>query len=170
MKYLLSLLLLTTGLTSFAQGRTSPCKTDPVYRQFDFWAGTWEVFGKNGKKAGDSKIEIILDSCVVLENWTSANGGYAGKSFNSYNARTGQWQQNWVDNMAGSIEYVKGGLENNVMVFYTAPYNHSKDTIAIRKLSFHSLSKQKVRQHSEISKDGQKTWVTEYDLEYRRKE
>ena len=163
-------LFLLISILSQAQNRPSPCRTDPVFRQFDFWTGSWEVYGLNGKKAGDSKIELILDSCVVLENWTSANGGYAGKSFNSYNATTGNWQQNWVDNMGGSIEYVKGSLTNGVMVFFTAPFNFSKDTVAVRRLSFHSLSKNKVRQHSEISKDDQKTWVTEYDLEYRRKE
>lgn len=167
---LFTFFLFAISFSSDAQNQPSPCKTNPVYRQFDFWTGSWDVYGLNGKKAGESTIEIILDSCVILENWTSANGGFAGKSYNSYNARTGQWQQNWVDNMGGSIEYVRGGMENHVMVFYTAPYNHSKDTIAIRKLSFHFLAKNKVRQHSEITKDGRKTWVTEYDLEYRRKD
>ena len=163
-------LILLMPLFSLSQSRPSPCNTDPLYRQFDFWIGSWEVYGLNGKKAGDSKIEMILDSCVVLENWKNANGNYAGKSFNSYNARTRQWQQNWVDNMGGSTEYLKGGLQNGVMIFYTPPFQYKKDTLATRKLSFHSLDKNKVRQHAEISKDGEKTWVTEYDLEYRRKE
>ena len=69
-----------------------PCSS-PVYRQFDFWIGEWEAFGPKGKKAGDSKISAILDSCIILEEWTStaANNGvrYAGKSFNTYNATTG---------------------------------------------------------------------------------
>ena len=163
-------LLLLIPLLSAAQNRPSPCTNDPIYRQFDFWIGSWDVYGKNGKKAGESKIELILDSCILLENWKSVNGNFTGKSFNSYNARTGQWQQNWVDNMGGSTEYGKGSFQNGIMVFYTAPFNYKKDTIAIRKLSFHFLEKNKVRQHAEISKDGEKTWMTEYDLEYRRKE
>ena len=68
-----------------------PCSR-PEYRQFDFWIGEWEAFGVNGQKAGDSKISLILDSCIILEEWTSAsvNQGirYAGKSFNTYNAAT----------------------------------------------------------------------------------
>ena len=167
MKALIASILLP--IFAIAQNTGSPCTQDPMYRQFDFWIGSWEVYGKNGKKAGDSRIDLILDSCIVLENWTSANGNYAGKSFNSFNARTGQWQQNWVDNKGGSIEYVKGGIQNSVMIFYTAPFNFKKDTVATRRLSFHSLTNNKVRQHSEISKDGEKSWVTEYDLEYRRK-
>lgn len=151
-----------------AQAQLSPCAADSVYRQFDFWIGHWEVYGKNGK-AGDSKIELILDSCVILENWKSVRGNYAGKSFNTYNKASGQWQQTWVDNKGGSTEFLEGGLANNRMVFKTQPFSFSKDTMAIRRLSFYAQSANLVRQHGEISKDDGVTWTTEYDLEYRRK-
>jgi hypothetical protein len=152
-----------------AQTIKSPCTTDPVYRQFDFWIGEWEAFGPNGKKAGDSKIELILDSCIILENWTSANGGYKGKSFNTFNAATKQWQQTWVDNAGGSTEFLEGKFVGNEMVFRTKPFPFSKDTMAVRRLTFYNLSPDKVRQHGEISKDNGVSWKTEYDLAYRRK-
>jgi hypothetical protein len=149
-----------------------PC-SGPVYRQFDFWIGEWEVYGKNGQKAGDSKISMILDSCVILEEWTSANMTqglrYAGKSFNTYNRRTNQWQQTWVDNVAGSTEYLEGKYENKKMVFLTKPFPLTKDTMAVSRLTFYDLSKDRVRQHFEISKDNGGTWTTQYDLDYRRK-
>ena len=151
------------------QAPPKPCATQPVYRQFDFWIGSWDVYGLNGQKAGESKIELILDSCIILENWTSAKGGYAGKSFNTYNSSSKQWQQTWVDNMGGSTEYLEGKFEDKKMVFATSPFNFSKDTIAVRRLTFHNLGIDKVRQHGEISKDGAVTWRTEYDLEYRRR-
>ena len=97
-----------------------------VYRQFDFWIGEWEAFGVNGKKAGDSKISVILDSCIILEEWTSANMTqgirYAGKSFNTYNNTTKQWQQTWVDNVGGSTEYLAGKYENKKITFLTSPF------------------------------------------------
>lgn len=168
---LLYLALLLGSASAVAQQppSKSPCLTNPVYRQFDFWIGEWEVYGKNGRKAGDSRIDIILDSCIILENWTSANAGYAGKSFNTYNAISGQWQQTWVDNRGGSTEFLEGRYENNRMVFQTKPFPYSKDTVAIRRLTFYNLAPDKVRQHGEISKDGSRTWSTEYDLEYRRR-
>jgi hypothetical protein len=43
------------------------------------------------------------------------------------------------------------------------------DSMAIRRLSFFRLSKDKVRQLGEISKDDGRTWIREYDLEYRRR-
>lgn len=165
------LFCLTLGsMTTVAQ---MPCSA-PAYRQFDFWLGEWEVYGVNGNKAGDSRISILLDSCVILEEWTSANLSkgirYSGKSFNTYNANTGQWQQTWVDNIGGSTEYLKGKFEDNKLIFLTNPFPFNKDTMAIRQLTFTNLGRKKVRQLGEISKDGGVTWTVEYDLEYRRKD
>jgi hypothetical protein len=158
--------------SSLLKAQNKPCST-PVYRQFDFWIGEWEAFGPKGKKAGDSKISAILDSCIILEEWTSAgvvNGlRYAGKSFNTFNATTGQWQQTWVDNVAGSTEYVMGKFDTDKIIFETNPFKFSPDTMAIRKLTFFNLGKDKVRQLGEITKNNGKDWITEYDLEYRRK-
>lgn len=159
-------------LICFLQAQKLPC-SNPVYRQFDFWVGDWEAFGMKGAKAGDSKISIILDSCVVLEEWTSAGTQqglrFAGKSYNTYNNVTKQWQQTWVDNTGGSTEYLEGVYSDNKIVFKSRPFKFKKDSFAVRKLTFYKLSSDKVRQHGEISKDDGSSYVTEYDLEYRRK-
>lgn len=166
---LLCILLLANASPLAAQ---LPC-SGAKYRQLDFWLGEWEVFNKNGQKAGDSKVSAILDSCVLLEEWTSAgmNQGiqYTGKSFNTFNRSTNQWQQTWVDNTGSSIEYLEGKFDNKKIIFQTKPYKYSKDTMAVLKLTFHDLGKDQVKQHGEISKDNGATWVTQYELEYRRK-
>ncbi len=173
MRKILLLLIPLTIINSICKGQTAPCNSAPEYRQFDFWIGEWEVYGLKGQKAGESKIELILDSCIILENWKSASlfkgRYYSGKSFNRYNSATGQWQQSWVDNVGGSTDYVEGHFENNKMIFQTKPYPFNKDTMAIQRLTFYNLSADKVRQHGEISKDNGLTWTTQYDLEYRRK-
>jgi hypothetical protein len=170
MKKLLFLsLLFCLSLQVLAQ---LPC-SGPAYRQFDFWIGEWEAFGTNGQKAGDSKVSLVLDSCIILEEWTSASVTkglrYAGKSFNTWNAATKQWQQTWVDNTGGTNEYLLGKFENNQIIFSSKPFPFSKDTMAIRKMTFTNISPVKLRQHGEISKDNGLSWSTEYDLEYRRR-
>lgn len=164
--------ILIMCMQSGLRGQT-PCTTNPIYRQFDFWIGEWDVYAKGDKKAGESKIDLILDSCIILENWTSTNPGkgliYAGKSFNTYNSASSQWQQTWVDNAGGTTEFLEGHYENKKMIFLTKPFQLTKDTVAIRRLTFYDLDSNKVRQQGEISKDKGLTWVTEYDLEYRRK-
>ena len=52
---------------SIVVAQKTPCTGNKVYRQFDFWIGEWEAYGLNGKKAGDSKISVILDSCIIFE-------------------------------------------------------------------------------------------------------
>ena len=146
-----------------------PCSANPVYRQFDFWIGEWEAFNPLGKKGGDSKIERILDSCVILENWTSTQGNYSGKSYNTFNATTGKWQQYWVDNKGGITEYFDGHFENDKMVVATANLKQADGNFKIMKMTFYKLTIDKVRQHGESSTDAGKTWKTDFDLEYRRK-
>jgi len=149
-----------------------PC-SDPVYRQFDFWIGEWEAYGVNGQKAGDSKISLLLDSCIVLEEWTSTTVTkglrYAGKSYNTYNAAKKRWQQYWVDNAGGVSEYFNGHYEDNKMIVETDNIKQADGTFRIMKMTFHNLSPDKVRQHGESSTDGGKTWKTDFDLEYRRR-
>lgn len=156
-------------LTTFAQ---RPC-SDSVYRQFDFWIGEWEAFAPNGNKAGDSKISLILDSCIILEEWTSAtiNRGirYAGKSYNTYNAARKRWQQYWVDNAAGVTEYFNGHYNDHKMIMETDNNKQPDGSFKILKMTFHHLNSDKVRQHGESSTDAGKTWKTDFDLEYRRK-
>ncbi len=170
-------LAITTALffciyTAQSQSPAKPCSS-PVYRQFDFWVGDWEAFGPKGNKAGDSRISIILDSCVILEEWTSTsvNNGlrYAGKSFNTYNAATGQWQQTWIDNAAGTTEFLRGEGKDGKIIFYADKVVGPGNKIFMRRLTFTRLDNDKVRQFGERSDDGGNTWTTEYDLEYRRR-
>lgn len=169
-KIILCLLFSSFVCIVFSQTPVSaPCSANPVYRQFDFWLGEWEAFNVKGTKAGDSKIERLLDSCIILENWTATQAGYKGKSYNTFNAATGKWQQYWVDNKGGVTEYFDGHYEDNKMILQTANEKQPDGSFKIQKMTFHNLSADKVRQHGESSIDAGKTWKTDFDLEYRRK-
>jgi hypothetical protein len=170
MRKIIALLVLLLSLqTAFAQ---KPC-SKPAFRQFDFWIGEWEAFGKKGNKAGDSKISVILDSCVILEEWTSAAAQqglvYSGKSFNSYNAATKQWQQTWIDNTGNTTEFLRGEGSDGKIIYYADKVTGPDGKVFMRRLTFTKLSDDKVRQFGEMSTDNGTTWIAEYDLEYRRK-
>jgi hypothetical protein len=149
-----------------------PC-SKPVYRQFDFWIGEWEAFGLNGTKAGDSKISLMLDSCTILEEWTSVSVlkglRFAGKSYNMYNAAKKRWQQYWVDNTGNITEYFNGHYEDGKMIVETDNIQVNDSVWQMQKMTFYNLGPDKVRQHGENSADGGKAWTTSFDLEYRRK-
>lgn len=167
-------ILLTISISLFTKViyAQKPC-SKPEFRQFDFWIGDWEVFGPKGAKAGESRISVILDSCVILEEWTSANAQqgwiYSGKSFNSYNAATQQWQQTWTDNTGNTTEYLRGEGSNGRIIYYADKVTGPGGKYFMRRLTFTKINDYKVKQLGERSDDDGATWKTEYDLEYRRK-
>jgi tetratricopeptide (TPR) repeat protein len=156
-------------LVALSQRAAEPCKdaqANPQYRQLDFWVGEWDVY--SGKqKVGESSVQLILKDCVVFENWSDLQGG-TGKSFNKYNNLTKQWEQFWVAD-SGTTNYFKGSLVDGVMS-YTVELPTPSGGKFTRHLTFTPLPEGKVRQLSERSSDGGKTWSTEYDFVYVKKQ
>jgi len=152
-----------------AEHNLKPCASTPENRQFDFWLGDWNVVTTQGAvPAGSSRIELILGDCVVQENWQSDGNPYSGKSYNTYNAALKRWEQYWVDNSGGNI-FFYGGLKNGVMDYWTDEIPQPGGPALKRHLQFFKLGPDKVRQFSQGSTDGGKTWKPEYDFTYLRK-
>jgi len=156
-------------LVEQAKKNQRPCVYTSENRQFDFWLGEWSVATTQGAiPSGDSKIELILEDCVVQENWKSLNNPYSGKSYNIYNQSLKRWEQYWVDNVGGNIFFF-GGLKDGVMDYWTDEIPQSDGSRLKRHLQFIPLGPGKVRQFSQGSTDGGKTWHVEYDFTYSRK-
>jgi tetratricopeptide (TPR) repeat protein len=144
----------------------APCEDSPESAQFDFWVGEWDVQTPQGQHAGNSSIQKILGSCVVLENWSG--GGLDGKSFNVYNRNLKQWQQYWVDS-SGRVTVYTGSVTGGEMR-YVAEAGPQNGTQVSRRMTFSQLGPGKVRQLGEFSNDGGKTWSVAYDLIYVKKQ
>ena len=71
--------------------------------------------------------------------------------------------------MGGSTEFLRGVAENGKITFYADHLKDAKGNNYLRRLTFYKINESKVRQHGEKSTDRGNTWITEYDLEYRRK-
>jgi len=157
-----------TKLLARAKHYRAPCVDTAENRQFDFWIGEWDVVSTNGGAlAGNSKIELILGSCVIQENWTGGLG-HAGKSYNTFNPNLKRWEQFWVDDAAGMIHFY-GNLKDGVMDYWTDEIPQPDGTKLKRHLQFIPQGADQVRQFSQGSTDGGKTWTVEYDLTYHRK-
>lgn len=143
-----------------------PCLQSPEYRQFDFWLGEWDVKNAQQQIVAQSSIQLILDQCVILENYTNA-AGYSGKSFNSYFAQGKRWEQTWVDT-TGDIHHYEGGLKDGAMVL-TRSYPLADGTKATGRMIFTKEGTDAVRQRMEQSADGGKTWSMQFDGLYVRR-
>lgn len=94
----------------------SSCESVERFNDFDFWLGEWNVYSNDDERQlqGTNSITKHHKNCLVMENWTSAQGG-TGSSMNYYDAVEDQWRQLWV---AGgySIDYTGGLNESGSMV------------------------------------------------------
>ncbi|HYK38817.1 MAG TPA: tetratricopeptide repeat protein [Candidatus Eremiobacteraceae bacterium] len=153
-----------------AKRNLTPCTYAPENRQFDFWVGEWNVeTSQGGIPAGQSRIEKTLGDCVILENWQSDGNPYSGKSYNIYNSSLKRWEQFWVDNVGGNIFFYGSLAKDGVMDYFTDELPQPDGTKLKRHLQFFPLGPDKVRQFSQGSTDGGKTWRVEYDFTYIRK-
>lgn len=137
-----------------------PCRLAPEYRQFDYWLGEWDV-EIGGQKLAQSSIQLILDDCVIFENYTDSRG-YAGKSFSLYDATSKKWEQRYVDTM-GAFHTWSGGVENGRLVFYW------KTPQSLQRMTYEKEGPDRVRQTIDGSTDDGKTWTPGYNGLYIRR-
>ena len=159
-------LVVLLAVAGAARAQTPPPPSPPAcqsaeHRQFDFWLGEWEVFLPNGKKAGDSRIEAIAAGCALLENW-SGNGGFSGKSLNSYDSEDKRWHQSWVDSSGSRLE-LAGSYADKRMVL------SSGSGAAMQRIAWSLNDDGSVRQLWESSSDEGKTWTVQFDGRYVRR-
>jgi tetratricopeptide (TPR) repeat protein len=151
-------------LVAVARVNAKPCAANPLNQQFDFWVGDWRVENTQGQTAGSSIVQLILGDCVVFENWTG-NGGSNGKSFNFYNSNLGKWQQTWVDDRGGMLEFIGEYKDGQMRYLGESPAAGVGKTF--HRMTFFNLSKDRVRQLWEQSTDG-KSWTVAFDGTYVR--
>jgi tetratricopeptide (TPR) repeat protein len=143
-----------------------PCLTRKESRMFDFWIGEWEVKNPQGQVAGQSSVQRLLEGCALYENWTDTQGG-GGKSLNSYNTDTKQWQQFWTDQYGRVTEYRESEWIDGSLRF-TAKQIMPQGP-ALLHMTFTPIGVDRVRQFGEMSMDNGKTWTPTFDLYYYRK-
>ncbi len=155
----LAVLLVAPGAPA-QQAQQPPCAAD-AHRQFDFWVGTWEVTNAQGNVAGVNQITSILGGCVLLEEWKSNAGPYAGKSFNVYDAARDTWHQTWVDN-GGLLLQLDGGLVDGSMVLEgTRPGPDGGEVL--HRITWEPLKGGNVRQTWDTSPDGGENWTQQFN-------
>jgi dienelactone hydrolase len=149
-----------------ARRNQHPCANAPQYRQFDYWLGEWDVEVR-GQRTARSSIQLILDDCVIFENfWTIAGAPYAGKSFSVWDAHEKRWEQQYVDTNGGSRTWI-GSLEGERLVFYLRGQGPTPATV--NRMTYTREGADRVRQLIEVSTDDGKTWTPGFDGLYIRR-
>ena len=148
----------------FSAEKQKPCSSE-AHQQFSFWQGNWTAFSAEGKKQGTNHILMMMNGCVMQENWNS--GKFSGTSFNFYDPTTALWHQTWVDNSGGHL-LLSGKLVGSAMVL-SGTNNQIDGTITTNRISWTPLEDGRVRQHWQSTSDGE-TWTEVFDGYYEKNE
>lgn len=144
--------------------RPAPCAT-PLFRQFDFWIGSWDVVNAEGKFVGTNRIERIGD-CFLQETWAAAAGGYTGRSLNSMGFDR-KWHQTWTDTSGLRLELTGGLVDGKMVMEGETPSRDPKQPTPTRnRISWSPEVDGSVRQMWQTSSDEGKTWATSFDGRY----
>ncbi len=158
---------LSVFAASHAPGRASdvPKRTHCTaleYRQFDFWAGDWDVFDVGTPtKVAHARVDLILDGCVLREDYQGADG-HQGKSFSIYDVSRKVWHQSWVTNR-GELLMIDGRFEGGAMVL--TGEDRAKGALVRGEWKPENGN---VRETAVTSINGGKTWTPWFDLVFRR--
>jgi ketosteroid isomerase-like protein len=146
----------------FAAEPASPAHcAGAAYRQFDFWAGNWDVFDVGSPiKVAHAQVDLILDGCVLREDYQGADG-HKGQSFTIYDAARDVWHQSWVTNRGQLLE-IEGKFEAGTMVL--SGEDHAAGSIV---RGWWKPVNGEVRETATTSTDGGKTWKPWFDLVFR---
>ena len=161
-------LLTLTGVFSQASAAdpsvAGPCASGS-FREFDFWAGEWDVHDAGGKLAGRNNVSIEERGCVVVERWHSANGG-TGQSFNYYDPTAKRWKQRWAG--LGLLIEMDGGPQGEAMVLEGPMQYLGQNRTTLLRGTWTKLSDGRLHHQFVESDDGGKTWKPWFDGYYTR--
>lgn len=161
----ISIATLACLLCGAANAVTPPCAEGP-FREFDFWAGEWDVRDPQGKLAGINTISTEENGCVLVERWRSANGG-SGQSYNYYDPTAKRWKQLWIG--FSLLLHMEGDFSDGSMRLEgPLQYLGQSRTTTLRG-TWTQLPGGRLRQHFEESQDGGATWTTWFDGYYTRR-
>ena len=141
-------------------------RAGPESRQFDFWLGEWDLTWAEGG-CGVNTIRSILDSRVIEERFDGgASIPLRGRSHSVYNVAAGVWQQTWVDNMGGYLDFT-GAFEAGRMILSR---DASQDGGRVRqRILWYNIQEDELDWNWERSEDGGVTWQTLWHIHYRRR-
>ena len=151
-------------VTPLTPGNQSFCPSRAAAKQFDFMLGTWDIHEGNGNGSqATATFKKDMTDCLV-EEVVTANGGYEGLSFNTFDVLTGKWTRTYVDT-DGVRLLLKGDLVDGSMVL-TGKKQGSGDSQV--RVSWIPEGADRVVQRWEVSRNAGTDWSNAKELVYTR--
>ena len=137
--------------------------------ELDFWLGEWACTWDGGH--GTNRLSRILGDRVILEEFEAApdpdgTGALQGRSWSVFDAERRLWRQTWVDDQGSYLDLV-GDTADSCFAFVRSAPERGPD--ARQRMVFRDVEADRFRWTWESSPDGGATWVTRWEIAYRRR-
>jgi hypothetical protein len=151
------------------RANADPCNAHPEYRQLDFWLGDWDVVSAAGQRVGSSRVERLLNNCVIMETYTAVPGTatastYVGQAFHFYDQRVKKWTQHYIDTTGVPYDWEGESVDGLLRYQREGPYGpsnlfvHQRMTFTPKEGGVHQLFEQSI--------DGGRTWRAGFNAMY----
>jgi hypothetical protein len=150
--------------TISGQQQANPCETEEA-RQFDFWVGEWNLtWGED--QHGTNTVTKILGGCVIQEQFNGNPASpFIGMSVSSYNHQLEKWQQTWVDNSGGYLDFT-GELRDGKMIL--SRQAEREGNVILQRMVFYNIQENSLDWNWERSADDGETWEVLWHISYQR--
>jgi hypothetical protein len=143
-----------------------PC-SQPEYSQFDFWIGEWNLTWGDSAR-GTNTITKDYNNCVIIENFDGHPGiNFTGMSISTYNSYAKNWNQLWVDDQGGYLDFV-GAFQDGKM-YMSRTFEDKDGNLIIQRMVWHNIEENSLDWNWERSIDSGSTWETRWSIHYERK-
>ena len=138
----------------------------PELSQFDFWVGEWDLTWPDSGR-GTNIITKDYDGYVITEHFDGAPSmEFQGMSVSVFNSKIGKWQQTWVDNQGGYLDFV-GGFKDGVMDLRRVAVENG-DSVTYRML-WHNITADSLDWIWQKSHDSGVQWQDLWPIHYVRR-
>jgi hypothetical protein len=144
----------------------------PEYHRLDFLLGRWVIFA-GGAKFADATLVRPSGGCALVETWralpaeTFANRPSLSNALIAYDSETKRWQYFWVSGVIGLVLHFTAVPDNDLI--WSRSEISPEGIVKQQRVKFSRVSDRELHEQGVSSVDNGATWVTEYDLVWRRK-
>lgn len=165
---LLAGLVLAAASPAASQENAAPsCAEDPLFSQFDYLLGTWDVH-RQGRKIAQVHWEKALNGCGITEQWVSINPGRGdGLGLMTYSRLRSSPTYYWISDSGGNTVYVAAEVGPNDITFLTETPHPSGTGTRARRFQLALQPDGTVLERSTASDNGG-PYEPEFELTWRR--
>jgi hypothetical protein len=157
----------TAATPARAAEEAHPCALSAPSRALDYWVGEWSVNVPGGGPSSTSTVRLLLDQCVVVENWGDGHG-HDGENIFGYSLGDRDWRGMFFDNHGHVHVFVSGKVADGTAEFLGPSVDEHGEAV-LNRIRLVRLAPDRIEQTWEKSRDNGQTWNRQFRLEYTRR-